>query len=155
MLDLYEEFKNLIESLHRREIPYALCGGLAMAVYGMPRATVDIDLLAPPESVPELMDMAAGLGFDVPAGVMRFAEGAVIIHRRSKTDPESGDLVSLDLIEVTPAFEEVWAKREKASWEKGEICVVGREGLIQMKSLRMSGQDGDDILFLRGRTDEG
>ena len=45
MLDLYDEFKALISALAIRKIVYALCGGLAMAVYGVQRATVDIDLL--------------------------------------------------------------------------------------------------------------
>ena len=45
MFDLYEEFRKLIGSLDERQVEYALCGGLAMAVYDRPRTTVDIDLL--------------------------------------------------------------------------------------------------------------
>ncbi len=41
---LYQELRSLIIQLNRREIPYALCGGLSLAVYGIPRATLDIDL---------------------------------------------------------------------------------------------------------------
>jgi len=40
MLDLYEELKAIISALEENGIDYALCGGLAMAVYGAPRATV-------------------------------------------------------------------------------------------------------------------
>ena len=45
MFDLYEEFKSIISALEQRGIDYAVCGGLAMAVHGLARATVDIDLL--------------------------------------------------------------------------------------------------------------
>ena len=45
MLDLYEEFLGLVEGLDQRSIDYALCGGLAVAVHGSPRSTIDIDLL--------------------------------------------------------------------------------------------------------------
>ncbi|NOT58834.1 MAG: hypothetical protein HOP19_01280 [Acidobacteria bacterium] len=45
MLNLYEELKLLIARLNESGESYALCGGLAMAVHGVPRATVDIDLL--------------------------------------------------------------------------------------------------------------
>ena len=38
MLDLYEEFLRLVEGLVQRSINYALCGGLAVAVHGSPRA---------------------------------------------------------------------------------------------------------------------
>jgi hypothetical protein len=41
MLDIYEEFLKLVEALNERAIDYALCGGMAMAVHGLPRATVD------------------------------------------------------------------------------------------------------------------
>ena len=44
MLDLLEELKNVLARLEQDGVPYALCGGLAMAVHGYPRATVDIDL---------------------------------------------------------------------------------------------------------------
>ncbi len=45
MLDLLEELRNIIARVDAAGLPYALCGGLAMAVHGNPRATVDIDLL--------------------------------------------------------------------------------------------------------------
>jgi len=40
-MDLLEELKNLAAKLHSEGIEYALCGGLAMAIYAMPRATLD------------------------------------------------------------------------------------------------------------------
>ena len=51
MFDLYEEFKSIVSALEEQGIDYAVCGGLAMAVHGLPRATVDIDLLIPSESL--------------------------------------------------------------------------------------------------------
>src|SRR5205807_7362830 len=45
MFDLYEEFRRLISALDNNHIDYALCGGLAMAVYDHARATIDIDIL--------------------------------------------------------------------------------------------------------------
>jgi hypothetical protein len=42
VLDLYEELTRIIAALDERHVEYALCGGLAMAVWGYPRATVDI-----------------------------------------------------------------------------------------------------------------
>ena len=40
MFDLYREFQSLISALANSHIEYALCGGLAMAVYDHPRATI-------------------------------------------------------------------------------------------------------------------
>jgi hypothetical protein len=46
---LFEQLKLLVGLLDREEIPYAICGGLAMAVHGRPRATVHIDILVQQE----------------------------------------------------------------------------------------------------------
>ena len=67
MFDLYEEFKTLISSLDEHCVDYALCGGLAMAVWGAPRATVDIDLLILTEALEEAKAVARGLGFTIEA----------------------------------------------------------------------------------------
>jgi len=50
VFDLYEESKSIVSALEEQGID-AVCGGLAMAVHGLPRATVDIDLLIPSESL--------------------------------------------------------------------------------------------------------
>jgi hypothetical protein len=63
MVDLYEEFKSMISALEQNGIDYAVCGGLAMAVWGAPRATVDIDLLILSEAFEEAKCVARSLGF--------------------------------------------------------------------------------------------
>ena len=76
---------------------------------------------------------------------MALAGGAVIIHRRTKTDPETGQFLSVDLLLVTPQLEDVWKNRREISLGEVPLCVVSREGLIAMKRIRSSGQDLDDI----------
>ena len=61
MFDLYYEFRKLITALDERQIEYALCGGLAMAVYDHPRATVDIDILILSESLDLVIPIASAL----------------------------------------------------------------------------------------------
>ena len=63
MLDLVEELVALIDALESRRIDYAVCGGLAMAIWGLPRATVDIDLLIEPESLAAVEEVAASIGY--------------------------------------------------------------------------------------------
>ena len=46
MVDVYAEFLALVKALEAAHIEYALCGALALAVHGAPRATKDIDLIA-------------------------------------------------------------------------------------------------------------
>lgn len=44
-MDLLEELKKLSAKLDRAGIDYALCEGLAIAIYAKPRATLDIDIM--------------------------------------------------------------------------------------------------------------
>ena len=54
-MDLFEEFSKLVAEFKKEKIDYALCGGLAMAVYAYPRATIDIDIMI--ESSEVLQDL--------------------------------------------------------------------------------------------------
>lgn len=79
---------------------------------------------------------------------------AVAIHAQPrKTDPDSEDLLSIDLLVVTAELEPVRADRVRVGWEDGELPVVSREGLVRMKRLRASGQDLDDIQALENEAD--
>lgn len=148
MLDLFEELKQLIAALDERNVQYALVGGLAMAVWGFPRATVDIDLLIPPDELTSAEAVAESLSYVVKARPMSFSSGVVVIHRRSKLDPDGGDVLMLDLLLVTPPIQDVWDRREQVEWADGRISVVSREGLIKLKRFRSSGTDLDDIARL-------
>jgi hypothetical protein len=145
MLDLYDEFATLIGALETAEVDYAVCGGLAMAIHGFPRATIDVDLVVPPNAAERVLACARDLDYTIPAHPMRFAGGAVEIRRVTKIDAASGDLLSLDLLLVTPAIERIWNERTRVRWERGELWVVSRQGLVSLKRLRGSGQDQDDI----------
>ena len=154
MLDLYDELKAVTARFDSNGISYALCGGLAMAVYGLFRATVDIDLLIPEECRESAESAARDLGYTIAAAPMSFAGGAVEIRRVSKPDPDTRDLLMLDLLLVTRPLTEVWRNRKEVEWEHGSLWVVSRDGLIALKKLRGSGQDLEDIARLVEDFDE-
>ncbi len=149
-MDLFDEFVSIIGVLEAGRIPYAVCGGMAMAIHGFPRATVDVDLLVPTEAAAQIVAAVSPLGYNVAAAPMTFAGGAVEIRRVSKIDPQAGDVLSLDLLLVTPIATLPWATRTRVAWEGGELSVVSPAGLIALKRLRGSGQDQDDIRHLEG-----
>ncbi len=148
MIDLAVEFEAVISALAEHGIEYAVCGGMAMAIHSLPRATVDIDLMIRPEDEERVYPAVEPLGFRIRAKPMHFDHGKMEIRRVTKIDP-AGDTLMLDLLLVTPAFENVWRDRIRVDSEFGSISVVSREGLIELKSGRMSGTDQDDIKRLR------
>ena len=148
MLDILDELRDLVAVFEEREVDYALCGGMAMGVYGLARTTIDIDLLILSDSLEEVLAVAKSLGYNIRGKDMSFANGAVEIRRVSKIDPEDGELLSLDLLLVTPAVLPVWESRLKAEWEGGSLFVVSANGLVALKRLRGSDQDLVDIKAL-------
>ncbi|MBI1725837.1 MAG: nucleotidyl transferase AbiEii/AbiGii toxin family protein [Candidatus Rokubacteria bacterium] len=132
--------------------PYAICGGIAMSIHARPRATIDIDLLAPPAAIPSIADAL------LPCGFVRrertptlLAEGEVVMHRLSKIVPGDPEVLLLDVIEVRPgATERAWQTRIDTGWEGHSVTVVSRAGLIGLKRLRGSPQDVADIAQLEG-----
>src|SRR5882762_10084525 len=128
MLDLYDELRSLIAALDQHEIDYALCGGIALAIYDRPRATVDIDLLIAADSLAAVVEVAKALEYTVRGLDMTFANDAIEIRRVSKIDQETGFVLSLDMLLVTPQIQQIWDSRVQASWEGGRLSVVSREG---------------------------
>lgn len=154
MFDLYEEFKSIVSALDERGIDYAVCGGLAMAVHGLPRATVDIDLLILGERLEEAKGLARTLGYTIEALPITFSRGAVEIRRVSKVDPETGIVLSLDMLLVTPEIVEIWQSRIRVAWESGSFWAVSRKGLMALKSLSARAQDLADIERLKESENE-
>ena len=60
----------------------------------------------------------------------------------------------MDLRVVTPETKNAWNGRLTVEWEGCPLKVVSPQGLILLKSLRNSGQDQDDIEYLRSLENE-
>lgn len=84
MSDLYEELRDLAGSLNDARVEYALRGGVAMAVHGKVRATIDIELLVPGEAVGQVKAVCRARGFMIEAKPMLLAGGKVPIERLTK-----------------------------------------------------------------------
>lgn len=153
-MDILDELKAITAALDRGGIDYALCGGLAMAVYDLPRATLDIDLLIPIDSLLRAQRAVEPLGFTLNAAPMEFHGGKIRIHRLCKIDHGTGEQLILDFLLATPETLAAWEGRRDVQWEGRTLKVVSPRGLILLKSFRRSGKDQDDIEHLRSITDE-
>lgn len=153
MPNLLENFRAVVGALSEAAIPFAVCGGLAMSIHASPRATIDIDLLIPPEAIPRLVEALGPVGFSLrERAPTRLAHGEIVMHRLTKVVPGDPDVLMLDVIEVRPGTTaRAWEGRETAQWEGYPVTVVSREGLIDLKRLRNSPQDIADITTLEGR----
>lgn len=148
-LDPITELESLVDVFHGEAIAYALCGGLALAVHGHPRATYDIDVLIEAAELDRARAAAQRVGFDVPGtGTPRE------IHHVSKLDPETGALLALDLLVVNRELESVWSSRQTFQMGERNLVVVSRDGLATMKKLAGRHQDLADLAKLAGTEDD-
>ena len=154
MAALIDEFVGIVESLNREGIDYAVCGGWAMAIHGRLRTTIDIDILILADDLDAAMNIAHERGFDIEGLPLNFDGGKTQIRRISKIDTGSKELITLDLLLVTPVYEPAWKTRRRVFWNHGEYRVVDVEGMIMMKELAKRPKDLEDLTFLRGENAE-
>jgi hypothetical protein len=155
-MDPVTEMEALVDLFEAEGIEYALCGGLALAVHGYPRATKDIDLLIEAATIPRALEAAKRVGFDIPARKITFGLKTNTpreVHRVSKLEDATGKLLTLDLLVVSRDLEEVWKTRKIVQADGRKLTVVSREGLATMKRIAGRPQDLVDLAKLEG-TDE-
>jgi hypothetical protein len=156
-LDPVTELEGLVVAFDTANVAYAVCGGLALAVHGLPRATMDIDVLVVPEQLSDAIAVAKTCGFDVPARKMVFglASGRHReVQRISKLDSTTGKLLSLDLIVVNDELTTVWKTRMRVDTGRRIVSVVSRDGLVTMKRIAGRPQDLLDIANLENAPNE-
>jgi hypothetical protein len=76
------------------------------------------------------------------------------MKRLSKLDPDTGALMSLDLIVVNPELKSVWEDRVRVMWRERPLVVVSRAGVATMKRIAGRKQDLADLAKLEGTDDE-
>lgn len=144
--NLRQELAKITEALRTASVEYALCEGLAVAIHGYPRATRDIDLLIREEDLEKAKSALEEIGYILSAGIITFDTGKETerrIFRISKAEGE--DLLTLDLMLVTPLLEDVWRNRKTLTIEGRNVQVVSLEGLEKMKRLAGRPQDLADL----------
>ncbi len=151
-MDLFGEVVALTTALDAAAIDYAICGGIALAIHGAPRATMDIDVLARAADVPRLREVARSCGFTLDALPRTFASG-VSIQRFTKVETD-GRTLMLDVLHAEGSVDSAWRTRSRVAFASPdgvvrELSVVSREGLITSKLAAGRPQDIVDIQRLQ------
>jgi hypothetical protein len=89
MLNLLTEFQNIVNTLEEEKIEYAICGGIAMAIHGLLRITVDIDIFVLQENINITKLIIRKHIFSIESNPMIYGTGDTIIHRITKIDSNS------------------------------------------------------------------
>jgi len=161
MSDLSQAFWHLAEVLEGLGVEYAVMGGIAVRVYGIPRPTYDIDFTAavPRDRLPELFRLVEKLGYTEPEvsaqGWVDQVAGMPVVKLRLDL-AEHG--VDVDIFLAESAFQRsLLARRRRERIGDSSVWIVAPEDLILLKLLAYRPRDLADIadvLFTQGQLDE-
>ena len=145
-LDLRLETESLARLFASEGVDYAFCGAVAVSLHGCPRSTKDIDVLILEADAPRVESLVARIGFTMSGGIIPFHFGKETERRIIRVSKFEGEeFLTLDLLLVTPIFNDVWEGRVVRQVGDLRMGVVSREGLIKMKRLSGRSQDLADI----------
>jgi len=150
-MDLKRELLAVIRALNDADVPYALCGGMAVVLHGHPRLTRDIDLLVRKPDLERVTAALAAVGYTIPGGLIPFDLGGGHEREVFRISKQVGrELLTVDLLLLPEFLREVWENREAYELEGVPLTAVDRDGLIAMKRIAGRHQDLSDIENLEG-----
>ena len=137
--------KDVFSSLQRHNVRYLVIGGIAAVLYGVPRATFDLDILidANSDNAKNLLDafLEARLGTAGLTTPEELLSQEITIFK---------DRVRIDVQTSTPGlkFDEAWERRETMKYQKQKFYVISREDLISSKRAAGRPVDLEDVRLL-------
>lgn len=154
-------FLALFAALNREKVQYLVAGGWAVNLYGIERATGDIDLVVwlEPHNVEQFVKVMKEMGLKpkVPVSIDEFRRE----DRRNEWirdkgmrafsffDPKTPYFLLDVLIEIPFDFQSTYAQRSEMSAGDTIIPVVPLRTLIEMKEKAGRPQDLADVFYLK------
>ena len=135
----------VFKSFQEHEVRYLIIGGIASILYGVPRATFDLDILIHPthKNARKLLDALNDAGFSTaslttPEDIL---ENEITIFK---------DLVRINVQTSTPGinFEASWKRREIMKYHEQRFYLVSKKDLIASKKASGRAIDIEDVRLL-------
>ena len=135
---MLNRLKRVFESFQHHDVRYVVIGGIAAVLYGVPRATFDLDILveATYENIRRLLDALsdAGMGTASLTNVDEILSNEITIFK---------DRVRIDVQTSTPGlhFQDAWKRRKTMDYQGQSFYIASLDDLISSK--RAAGRDVD------------
>lgn len=159
--ELNVPFRDFVDVFERLKIPYALIGGLAVGVHGIPRPTHDLDftIAVDRSRLPEFFQAVVELGYDVPqeftTGWVDQVAGMPLVKARLWV---AGKTIDVDVFLAESRFQKSLIQRRIQTDVEGIVAYIASpEDLILLKVIAGRPRDiGDiqDILLVQGPLDQ-
>ncbi|MBN2093330.1 hypothetical protein JW964_27145 [candidate division KSB1 bacterium] len=127
---MLNRYLDVFRSLKKHDVRYLVIGGIASILYGVPRATFDLDILieATPQNAQNLMNALIDINFGT--ALLTTAE-EVLKHEISIFQ----DRVRIDVQTKTPGltFNDAWQNRMVMNYHDHEFYILSKNDLIRSK----------------------
>ena len=142
---MIDQLQSVFASFQKNDVKYLVIGGIAAVLYGVPRATFDLDILIEPtrENAQRLLNALVEAGF----GTAEMTSAEEIIDTEITI---FADRIRLDAQTSTPGirFEDAWPRRLTMIYEGQGFQVVSLADLIQSKTAAGREVDLEDVRIL-------
>jgi len=154
-------FKDIFGALNQRGVKYLVAGGIAVNLYGIERATADLDIVVflERENLARFISVAHGMGLkpkirarledllDTDKRIAWIVEKGM--RAFSLFDPKNPFFLIDVLIEFAFDFDEAYGRKETVCFENTAIPLVPLDTLMEMKIGTGRPQDEADLSYLK------
>lgn len=145
-IELPADFSEFLRSLDANGVEYLLVGGFAVALYGYPRATADLDVWVSRrrENAERIVSCLREFGFDSPELNPELFEQPDALIRMGNAPIRIEILSDIDGVE----FDDCMTRAERRQLAGVEVLVISLEDLKVNKRASGRPKDLDDLLNL-------
>ena len=141
-----KDFEELLGLLNKHKVKYCIVGAYAVAFYGRPRYTKDLDVLVEPslENGKKIIGALKEFGFDS----LKLSENDFV--KKNNIVQLGYEPLRIDFINSIKgySFKEVWENKRKGVYGRKKVFFVGLKELIKNKKLLNRNQDKVDLEIL-------
>jgi hypothetical protein len=144
-----KDFVDLLSLLTAKEVDFLIVGGYAVAFYGAPRFTGDIDILVRPDAAHVNRMIAAVKEFGFPADLL----GADYLLERKKILELGRIPVQIHIMTTISgvSWDAAWESRTGGSYGEMPVYYIGLDTLLANKKAAGRPKDVADIAALESR----
>ncbi|MEX2142680.1 MAG: nucleotidyl transferase AbiEii/AbiGii toxin family protein [Pirellulales bacterium] len=161
MKEIAETLYDFVQALETLNLPYAIMGGFAVRVYGIPRSTQDVDIivLCSDETLQSLFREIEDRGYAVDEVYRRGGKDSVAGMPLVKCKRYIGGYpIDVDIFLCESLFQHsLLNRRRRDVAEDHEYWLVSPEHLLLLKLIASRPRDyldAKDVLFTQGQLDE-
>ena len=138
-----QDFVDLLRAFVAHDVRFLIVGAYALALYGRPRATGDIDVWADatPENAPRIMRALAAFGAPMAGIAAADFEVPGVVYQIGVAPGRIDILTQMTGL----TFEEAWPGRVRHPFGGVEVDFIGRESFIRNKRATGRAKDLGDI----------